>query len=119
MTVQEIITREAFEKGYTIDKDGVFRNDSGEILPGSNDGNGYLKTSYYYNGKRPGIKHNKFQAFTKYGDKAFEKGIILVHLNGDKSDSSYDNIILTTRKDLHKYKAKKGPAFSIIKRRLE
>lgn len=82
------------KEGYTIDKQGIVRNNKGVILPGSKS-DGYLKfsvrtdfTSSY------AMRFHKFQAYVKYGDKIFERGQVVRHLNDVKDDNSYENIVL-------------------------
>lgn len=106
MNVQEIITRESIEKGYTIGDDGVVKNPKGDIIKGS-DERGYLKTSYVYGGKRYKLYFHKLQAFIKYGEDMFKKGVLVRHINGVKNDNTTDNIILGGRKDVHKNRTKK------------
>jgi len=81
-------------KGYTIDKDGVVKNPEGTIINGSNH-EGYLKfsvrtdfTSSY------AMRIHKFQAYKKFGTDIFNSSLVVKHVNGDKTDNSYDNIVL-------------------------
>jgi hypothetical protein len=39
---------------------------------------------------------HRLQAYQKFGDKIYEKGIVVRHLNGDRYDNSYDNIGIGT-----------------------
>jgi len=93
--VLEFITKE----GYTINEEGVVKNPKGKILSGSKS-DGYLKfsvrtdfTSSY------AMRFHKFQAYTKFGDKIFIKKNVVRHLNGIKTDNSYDNIEIGTQSD--------------------
>lgn len=44
---------------------------------------------------------HRILAYQKYGDKIFEDGVICRHLNNNKNDFSYDNIVLGTALDNH------------------
>jgi len=85
------------DNGYTIDKNGVIMNPSGKILSGSISDK-YIKvsirtefTSSY------ALRVHKLQAFVKYGNQIFEKGMVVRHLNGNSLDNSWDNIVLGTQ----------------------
>lgn len=82
------------DNNYTIDKLGVVRNPNGEILKGSYV-DGYRKISVRTNFTSSfTLRVHKLQAYIKYGDKIFEKGIVVRHLNDIKSDNSWDNIVI-------------------------
>jgi len=84
---------------YTVDKDGVVRNPKGKILTGSISDK-YLKisvrteftTSY-------ALRIHKLQAYVKYGDKIFEHGTVVRHLNGNSLDNSWDNIVIGSQSE--------------------
>lgn len=93
---------EAYERGYRVTEDGQFIGFRGEI-----------REDYYIPGKYPEFKLKKakqriktttirihrFAAYCFYGDKIFEPGIIVRHLNDDKLDYSKANIALGTYQD--------------------
>lgn len=89
----------AYKKGYRIDKNGNVTNPKGLILKGfinqvyrrfgiRNDDNQTIKISYH-----------RFQAYIKFGDKIYEEGICVRHLNGNSLDNSWDNIEIGTQQD--------------------
>lgn len=86
------------ERGVTIDKDGrVFNKDGIEL-------NGRIKCGYKtialrVNGKKSDVKVHRYQAYMKYGDKLYENGIVVRHLNNNKLDNSWDNIAIGSYKD--------------------
>lgn len=97
MNKMQTVLKWVVDKGYTIDKDGVVRNPNGNILKGSISDK-YLKfsvrtefTSSY------SLRVHKFQAYIKFGDKIFQQGIVVRHLNGNSLDNSWDNIVLGTQ----------------------
>lgn len=86
------------EKGYTIDKNGVIYNKNGEEVKGGIS-NGYKVVSLKVDGVKRRVKFHRFQAYTKYGKKLFEDGIVVRHLNNNKMDNSWDNIAIGTSQD--------------------
>ena len=93
----------ANEKGYYVDKDGsVWYNGKQRVLTPHN--NGRQKPYYQFaiklnNGKVKNVKVHKLQAYQKFGDKIFEKGICVRHLNDNSLDNSWDNIEIGTNSD--------------------
>lgn len=93
---------EAVKRGYTIDKEGIVRNPSGKIVLGSFDSKGYKKFSIRHGVRSENghyhVYHHKLQAYSVYGEKAFNDGVIIHHKNRDLFDNSVENLELTTRK---------------------
>lgn len=85
--------------GYKIDRDGKVTNGSGKEVVGSKT-DGYLKFSVRtdFNSSFP-IRHHKFAAYVKFGDKMFEKGMVVRHMNGNREDNSRKNIKLGTQSE--------------------
>jgi hypothetical protein len=91
------VLEEITKKGYTIDENGVVKNPDGEEIKGSIY-EGYQKFSVRTETNSSfAVKHHRFQAYLKYGDSIFEKGMVVRHLNGNSLDNSYDNIVLGTQ----------------------
>ena len=88
-----------FNKGYVIDEYGNVKNKD-KLLKCSVNINGYLKFSIRTKteSSTPVFVH-KLQAYFKYGNKIFEKGIVVRHLNGNKLDNSFENIAIGTQQD--------------------
>lgn len=84
----------AFEMGYRVDKNGVLRNNNNDIVKCSINSRGYLKTGIRLNSKVINILVHRLQAYIKYGNKIYDKNIEVRHLNGVKTDNSYDNILI-------------------------
>ena len=91
----------AINNGWEIDDSGQITNPKGEIKKGSLT-YGYLKVGI----KIPeleissyALKIHKFQAYKKYGEEIFQPGIVVRHLNGNKTDNSWENIIIGTQSD--------------------
>lgn len=91
----------AYDRGYRMDKDGLFFNPKGEVVGGFKH-DGYRK----YKLRVPGdynkyfhFKLSRFQAYCKFGDKIYDKGIVVRHLNGIRNDDSWDNIEIGTQSE--------------------
>lgn len=86
------------EFGFTIDKDGNVYNTKKEKIKGKLR-NGYKAVAIREDGKRRDVMFHRFQAYMKYGDKIYEDGIVIRHLNNNKLDNSWDNIDIGSCKD--------------------
>lgn len=87
------------KKGYKIDYDGNIINNKENLLNGFIDNRNYKAFSIKENKKVFNVLVHRLQAYQKYGDKMFEKGIVVRHLNGNSLDNSYDNIVIGTQSD--------------------
>jgi hypothetical protein len=45
------------------------------------------------------LKIHKLQAYKKFGEEIFKQGIVVRHLNGNKTDNSWENISIGTQSD--------------------
>lgn len=88
----------AFERGFDIDKDGQVYGIKGTPLTGVND-NGYIYVGVRINNKTRKVAAHRLQAYKKFGDKMFEEGIVVRHLDGDSTNNSWDNIAIGTNSD--------------------
>ena len=91
------LERIAKQRGYKVTEDGVFCGVRDNILIHKN--KGYLCVSIKVDGKNRWLFAHRLQAYQKYGDEIYNKGICVRHLNGDKSDNSFDNIAVGTNRD--------------------
>ena len=87
----------ANKRGYKVTKDGIFLGVKENVLTTKN--KGYFRASIKVDGKERTLFAHRLQAYQKYGDAIYEKGICVRHLNGDKSDNSFDNIAIGTNRD--------------------
>ena len=89
-----------FDKGYSIDKYGIIRNKNNKIIKCHKDNRGYLVVSIRF-GIKSSIKIyvHRFQAYIKYGNDIYKNGIEVRHLNGIKTDNSYNNISIGTHSE--------------------
>ena len=91
---------EVFNKGYRINKDGVVKH-LNIIVVGSMQ-NGYKQ--FGYRDSEHKTKHCKFhrlQAYQKFGDKIYEEGMVVRHLDGNPLNNTWDNIEIGTDYDNH------------------
>ena len=86
---------EAYKKGYFVNRDGdVISPFTNKVLKPLRSG----KCRYYrITVNKQKVCIHKLMAYQKYGDKIFEEGIVVRHLNDDPKDNSYDNIIIGTQ----------------------
>ena len=83
--------------GYKIDKNGVCYSKSGKILKGTiNRSSGYIMISIRLDNKTIKVSIHRLQAYQKYGEEMYVKGIEVRHLNGIRTDNFYDNIKIGT-----------------------
>jgi hypothetical protein len=93
MNKQEEIIRLSKDKGYYVDKDGKLFNSNGKelSLTKNGKGEGYLSFNIRVNGSKPTRSFiHKLQAYQKFGDEIFKKGIVVRHA---------DNILIGTQSD--------------------
>ena len=90
----------ASEKGYYVTKEGdVYFNNRQRSLNFKSKNRRYYCFNVKINGKATRIEVHRLQAYQKFGDKIFNKGIVVRHLNGDSTDNSFDNIEIGTNQD--------------------
>lgn len=93
----------AISRGYKVTKDGRLVNKNNNKLKPRIDTNGYLSIviTTYNNKKRKmiNLRVHRLQAYQKFGNKLFEKGIEVRHLNGNPLDNSWDNISIGNHSD--------------------
>lgn len=90
----------ALEKGYTIDDNGNVYGLKGNILKEFFCTNGYK----YFNfrdkdNKIIKVASHRFQAYNKFGNKIYEKGVLVRHLDGNSLNNSISNIELGSQSD--------------------
>lgn len=90
------IERFAYNNGYRVLQDGSVISPKGEKLSGRINTHGYLAYGITRNRK---LYAHRLQAYQKFGDKIYESGIEVRHLNGERTDNSYDNIEIGTHSD--------------------
>ncbi len=92
LRIEQIATK----RGYVVSEDGIMYNPKGEEIGHKND-NGYIKTNIRPNkGEHHSVLAHRLQAFQKYGQALYLKGIVTRHYDGNKLNNSWDNILIGT-----------------------
>ncbi len=89
----------AYKKGYRVLENGDLIGLNGKTLKTLFKSNEYRTTAIRYYGKLKQLPVHRLQAYQKFSDKMFESGIVVRHLNGNPSDSSWENIAIGTASD--------------------
>lgn len=89
--------KKAFDKGYRIDDDGKVIGLKGQEI-GSYSQAGYkkFKIKSASSEKKLHVNAHRLQAYQKYGEKIYESGIVVRHLDNDKTNNTKDNIAIGT-----------------------
>lgn len=91
-------------RGYRVDRDGQVVSPAGRPVKATAEGHGYLTFGFrlgvgHPRGTQCAIKVHRLQAFQKFGKAAFEPGIVVRHMNGNRLDASWDNIEIGTHRE--------------------
>ena len=87
------------ERGYYINKNGdvFFKNKRRKV---NYDAHGYARFGVKdERGKVISVMVHRLQAYQKYGDRIFEKGIQVRHLDNDCKNNNWDNIGIGTQSE--------------------
>ena len=87
-----------FDRGRTI-KNGVPFSKKGTRLSFSVGTNGYYRVGVQIDGNALSVPIHRLVAYSKYGDKIFEKGIQVRHLDNNRMNNRPENISIGTRMD--------------------
>lgn len=91
------IEEKAYQAGYRVTEEGeVISPHSGKPLKLYLRKHGYLSFSYDHTDK---VWVHRLQAFQKYGDRIYEKGIQVRHLDGNSVNNRADNIAIGTQSE--------------------
>jgi len=96
---QTLLIIEAYDRGYRVTLDGSVRGVRVAELSLSKNSKGYLSFNMRFDDKVTRIFIHRLQAFQKYGNKIFEEGILVRHLDGDSENNSRDNILIGSASD--------------------
>ena len=88
----------ANERGYRVTDKGELLNRDGLSI-GSLHRTGYHRFGLKVNGKKCIVHTHRLQAYQKYGDAIYVKGIMVRHLDGNKTNNSIDNIAIGSNRD--------------------
>lgn len=86
----------AFEKGYRIDSEGCVRNPNNLLIKSfrKNKRVDYLGFSVKINNEVRVVSVHRLGAYQKYGDKIFEKDLLVRHSDGNPLNNKLENLIL-------------------------
>lgn len=136
MTTEQIKNRvgnrliiKAYEIGFKALEDGTIISHKGKTVGSERpDGRVHFAVTNDDLGVSRSILAHRFIAYQLYGDKLFEEGIVVRHLNDDPSDNRFENIALGTREQniedakrnnvsfkKNKYKGKYGKIYRYYK----
>jgi hypothetical protein len=89
-----------YERGFRALEDGTIISAKGKEI-GSIGPDNRIRFSYRHpdkNNSNLSVLAHRFIAYQLYGDKIFEPGILVRHLNDNPSDNRFENISLGTKK---------------------
>lgn len=104
----------AYNKGYRVDDNGLLLNPKGKPI-GSLHRTGYHRFGLKVEGKKCVVHTHRLQAYQKYGDAIYAKGIMVRHLDGNKTNNSIDNIAIGNNRDNQMDRPKECRVKSAIK----
>ncbi len=101
---QQLGIIEALEKGYYVDKHGnLFNPNNRKLKTNIIKSKKQLRYAQFgikiKSGVRLFIRVHRFIAYMKFGEKIFENGVVVRHLNNDPTDNSWDNIGIGSHTD--------------------
>ena len=92
------IERLSAKRGYFVDNTGQMFTPNNKQVKTKNR-QGYIKCTVYVNGRNVVLTAHRLVAYQKYSEKLYEDGVMVRHLDGNKLNNTYDNIILGSNRD--------------------
>jgi len=89
----------AHRRGYRVSPSGEVISSVGNVLKLATNKAGYKIFSCKYDGEVGKIHVARLQAYQKFGDRIFEDGLEVRHLDNNIGNNSWDNIGLGTHTD--------------------
>lgn len=90
----------ASRRGFTVSEEGLLYNPKGEQVGNYVDSNGYFNANLRTKKRNTNmLKVHRLQAYQKYGNKLFEEGIQVRHLDGNKENNTWNNIAIGTQSE--------------------
>lgn len=93
------VVKFAHTKGYKVDENGNVISHIGNTLKPNFDRYGYPRVSITYKKNKEWVKVHRLAAYQKFKNKIFKDGIVVRHMNDNRSDASLDNLELGTYSD--------------------
>jgi len=85
-------------RGYFVCEKGELYNPQNKKI-GKLSNRGYIYFTLKINNRKTNIFSHRLQAYQKYGDNLFQKGIEVRHKNNIKTDNSWNNILVGTHSE--------------------
>lgn len=95
MKVEEILVK----RGYTMTDNGECFNPKGQKISGIVSTSGYLRSAIKVDGKHTQFKFHRFMGYLKFGDRIYQQGMQIRHLDGNPQNNSRENIEIGTQRD--------------------
>lgn len=92
------IERLSAKRGYFVDNTGQMFTPNNKQVKTKNR-QGYVKCTVSVNGRNVSLTAHRLVAYQKYSDKLYENGVMVRHLDGNKLNNTYENIILGSNRD--------------------
>jgi len=91
--------KKAYDRGYRITDDGKVIGLKGQEI-GSYSQGGYKKFKIRFDSEKElHVNAHRLQAYQKFGDRIYESGMVVRHLDNDKTNNSIDNIDIGSYSD--------------------
>ena len=74
-------------------------NPKGQKISGSVSASGYRRSAIKVDGKHTKFKFHRFMGYLKFGDRIYQQGIQIRHLDGNPQNNSRENIEIGTQRD--------------------
>ena len=87
----------AHERGYRVSDEGIVSSTKKENIGCMR--NGYHFLTIKVDGKCRNVRSHRLIAYQKYGDKIYEPGTVVRHLDGDSTNNHVSNIGIGTHSD--------------------
>ena len=84
----------AYDRGYRVSDEGIVSSTKNENIGGII--NGYHFITIRVDGNCRNIRSHRLLAYQKYGDKIYEPGTVVRHLDGDSNNNHINNIAIGT-----------------------
>lgn len=95
MEIEKILV----ERGYKMSKEGLCFAPNGKQVVGSVSSSGYVASAIRVNGKHSHFRFHRLMGYIKFGDKIYEKGMQVRHLDGNPLNNSWANIEIGTQSE--------------------
>lgn len=92
------LERIAYSKGYRVTEEGVVNGPNKKDIGYFSSG-GYRIINVRVHGKNKNLRAHRLQAYQKYGEKIYDEGTVVRHLDGNPANNCIDNIAIGTHSE--------------------